>query len=227
MENQKHPFSALPTPWKAKITQFLRFQPLGKSKTPIFCVSNPLENEKHPISAFPTPWKAKNTQFLHFQPLGKPKTPVLCASNPLESQNHPISAFPTPWKIKITQFPRFRHGGKSKTPKNSISARAENQKHPIRPHPLPRKYPVIVSAIRKLLLSLQQDTTTANLTLMYNGHQEKPRYIHQPTREETDPERPRHRHPRRTELGFIYRTHQSSLNKKETIHPIHKILKQN
>ena len=52
-----------------------RFQPLGKSKTPIFCVSNPLENQKHPISAFPTPWKIKNTQFLLFQPLGKTKMP--------------------------------------------------------------------------------------------------------------------------------------------------------
>ena len=75
LESQKHPFSAFPTPWKVKNTQFLRFQPLGKTKSLIFCFSNPLESQKHSISAFPTPWKDKITHFLLFQPLGKTKMP--------------------------------------------------------------------------------------------------------------------------------------------------------
>ena len=45
-ESQNHSFSAFPTPWKARITQFLRFQPLGKSESLIFCISNPLESQK-------------------------------------------------------------------------------------------------------------------------------------------------------------------------------------
>ena len=95
--------------------QKLRFQPLGKLKTPIFCVSNPLESQNHLISAFPTPWKVKNTQKLRFQPLGKSKSLNFCVSNPLESQKHPKTAFPTPWKAKNTQFLRFQPLGKVKT----------------------------------------------------------------------------------------------------------------
>ena len=48
LESQKHPFSAFPTPWKIKITHFLRFQPLGKTKSLNFCFSNPLERQKCP-----------------------------------------------------------------------------------------------------------------------------------------------------------------------------------
>ena len=46
LENEKHSFSAFPTPWKAKNAHFLHFQPLGKLKTLIFCISNPLESQK-------------------------------------------------------------------------------------------------------------------------------------------------------------------------------------
>ena len=86
LESQNHPFSAFPTPWKSKITHFLRFQPLGKAKSPNFCVSNPLESQNHSFFAFPTPWKVRIAHFLRFQPLGKAKSLIFCASNPLESQ---------------------------------------------------------------------------------------------------------------------------------------------
>ena len=62
LENEKHSFSAFPTPWKAKNAHFLHFQPLGKLKTLNFCVSNPLESQKRPFSAFPTPWKARKRE---------------------------------------------------------------------------------------------------------------------------------------------------------------------
>ena len=87
-------------PTKARITHFLRFQPLGKPESLIFYASNPLESQNHSFSALPTPWKVRITQFLRFQPLGKPKSPNFCASNPLESQNHSFFAFPTPWKVR-------------------------------------------------------------------------------------------------------------------------------
>ena len=104
-------------PTKARITHFLRFQPLGKSKIDGNCASNPLESQNHSFSAFPTPWKARITHFLRFQPLGKSELPKNCVSNPLESQNYSFFAFPTPWKVRITHFLPFQPLGKSKNGK--------------------------------------------------------------------------------------------------------------
>ena len=126
-------------PTKARITHFLRFQPLGKSESLIFCVSNPLEKQNHSFFAFPTPWKAKITHFLRFQPLGKAKSPIFCVSNPLEKQNHPFSAFPTPWKVRITHFLRFQPLGKAKSPIFCVSNPLESQNYSFFAFPTPWK----------------------------------------------------------------------------------------
>ena len=53
--------TALPTPWKVKNTQFLCFQPLGKTKSPNFCVSNPLESQKCPENCSSSADETQNT----------------------------------------------------------------------------------------------------------------------------------------------------------------------
>ena len=115
MESQNHSISAFPTPWKSKITQFLRFQPLGKSKSPIFCVSNPLESQNHP---------------------------VFCASNPLEKQKCPIFAFRPRPKSRKPEKQAFGHGRRTKYRKNRLSATADErktQKPGFRPRPKDEK----------------------------------------------------------------------------------------
>ena len=135
--------TALPTPWKVKNTHFLRFQPLGKSKTLNFCVSNPLEKQKcpenRPSSADETkktaktarrrPTKRKKRQKLSVVGRRNAESPKNCASSTDDERKMAKSAF-HPWmKSEKREKERFRHGGKSKTSKNHVSATAENQNH--------------------------------------------------------------------------------------------------
>ena len=85
---------AFPTLGKVKITHFLRFPTLGKSKTLKNCISQLWESKKHPKTAFPNFGKVKNIRKLRFPTLGKTKTPKNSVSQLWERQKHPKTVFP-------------------------------------------------------------------------------------------------------------------------------------
>ena len=138
-ETQNRSISVLPTPWKVRIAHFLRFQPLGKAKSLIFCASNPLESQKtgkNRLSsrdderktvktAFHPRMKSEKREKERFRRGGKSESPNFHVSAQAENQKQIKTAFPPRRKIKNCQKLRFRPGGKPKTDKNGFSATAE------------------------------------------------------------------------------------------------------
>ena len=123
-DGQNLPKINFPRPRMSRKHEKQTFQPLGKSKSLNFCVSNPLESQNHSISALPTPWKDKNApktarrrptkcriaQFSLVVGRRNAKSPKNRASATAENQNHPKTAFPPRRKIKITQKPQSMRG---------------------------------------------------------------------------------------------------------------------
>ena len=108
------------------------FQPLGKLKTLIFCISNPLEARKRGKTASHPRMTGEKQQILGFIHGWRAKNEKKNVSARAENQNHSISAFPPRRKDRKQQKLRFPLEGKLKSPNFYVSPRREKENRPKR-----------------------------------------------------------------------------------------------